>query len=529
MSDDYLRKTSSYAMSSRDPLFSPKGNEVRAATLPSGTRVYVPVYSSDATTSQTASTNGLPPSCSIAPISNVSSGKITHQIIVMPTPLPPQRNMGTMCKVTQRDQATNSTPTTEDKTTQTEDQKPSGLIPIPVPIYVPAPMHMFSMPCPVPVPFPLPVPVPVFIPTTKSSWKGVLKEIKTVRESVPSDPLQADLVHMAGALAKSGDHEEDLEPVADLEEPAIDLERALTVTETVQGHAVPNSEVRSDGNVHLKYMFGVAAFKKWIMMKNIELRKLKTRVFKQELLELTADELCNALCLFIKEVRKPNGAEYAPDTLFYLCLGIQQYLFENGRADNIFADSMYAKFIGYLDELTHKFLSLYDSFEYIVTRVEEEHLWDSQQLGVRSPHVLLNTLIYFNTKYYGLKTVEEHLQLCFSHVVKHWKRAKRNSEKECQRMCLRFYPPGKREIVHEQQENRENPLRCPVKLYEFYVMRCPDSVKNRTDVFYMMPEKSCMPDSPVWFSTAPLEREVLERVLNRYRMVKEISVAFLPN
>ena len=46
------------------------------------------------------------------------------------------------------------------------------------------------------------------------------------------------------------------------------------------------------------------------------------KLFKTDLLQLTADELNYSLCLFVKEVRKPNGTEYAPDTIYYLCLGI---------------------------------------------------------------------------------------------------------------------------------------------------------------------------------------------------------------
>ena len=38
---------------------------------------------------------------------------------------------------------------------------------------------------------------------------------------------------------------------------------------------------------------------------------------------------------------------------------------------------------------------------------QEEHLWESKQLGAHSPQVLLNTLVYFNTKYFQLKTVSE--------------------------------------------------------------------------------------------------------------------------
>lgn len=65
---------------------------------------------------------------------------------------------------------------------------------------------------------------------------------------------------------------------------------------------------------------------KQVVAKNAELEKQSTplrkmKLFKTDLLQLTADELNYSLCLFVKEVRKPNGAEYAPDTIYYLCLG----------------------------------------------------------------------------------------------------------------------------------------------------------------------------------------------------------------
>ncbi len=47
----------------------------------------------------------------------------------------------------------------------------------------------------------------------------------------------------------------------------------------------------------------------------------RLRLFKTDILQCTADELNYSLCLFVKEVRKPNGDEYAPDSIYYLCLG----------------------------------------------------------------------------------------------------------------------------------------------------------------------------------------------------------------
>lgn len=45
---------------------------------------------------------------------------------------------------------------------------------------------------------------------------------------------------------------------------------------------------------------------------------------KSNLLSLSPDELNKALSQFVREVCRPNGERYSPDSIFYLCLGIQQ-------------------------------------------------------------------------------------------------------------------------------------------------------------------------------------------------------------
>lgn len=49
-------------------------------------------------------------------------------------------------------------------------------------------------------------------------------------------------------------------------------------------------------------------------------------------------------------------------------------------------------------------------------RVEEQSFWSSQILGEQSPTALLRSLVYLNTKYFGLHTVEQHLRLSFANV-----------------------------------------------------------------------------------------------------------------
>merc|ERR1711937_360229 len=134
--------------------------------------------------------------------------------------------------------------------------------------------------------------------------------------------------------------------------------------------------------------------------------------------------------------------------------------------------------------------------------------------------------------------MDDHTKLSFTHIMKHWKKGgtatPANKDPpapgEKRTTLLRYYPPahlkGSRHDdrkCFEQQELPDNPLRCPVKLYEFYLSHCPESAKSKTDSFYLQPERSCVPDSPVWYSTNNLNPFQLEKMLARILMVREVQ------
>ncbi|CAH1992217.1 unnamed protein product [Acanthoscelides obtectus] len=495
-----------------------------------------------------------------------------------------QRNVATMCMISTANKHTSTKVTSATKKIQTDPQITNTLIPVPVPIYVPAPVAMFSLPTPVPVLIPIPIPVPIFLPTVRNSIKGIFKELESIRNRTPNNIYEAEMLQLAGILVKDQndsdsdfvpsdkedkEHEElVVEPEANtgITESLFDFEWAMPdnateipppnqkppVPEKVKKRAAkdpvavngkrPKHEEPNTNTVYqidpsalsvsvnqqemrLDYTLGINAWKQWVMKKTSISKKFK---FNTEILEMTPEELSSALCLFVRELRKPNGDEYAPDTIYYLCLGIQYYLDQNKRHENIFFDEIYDAFTDCLDEFAKKFCALYDDeSHFIVTRVEEEHLWETKQLGCYSPYVLLNTLIYFNTKYYYRSTVDQHAELSFCHILKSSKRySKANS------VLLRFYPKSRKpgdKRVYEQLENPNEPLRCPVKLYAFYLSKCPESVKNRFDMMYLTPEKHCLSDSPLWYSTTPLSKRQLEKMVNRVKMVKEVNVALLTN
>ncbi|XP_078401610.1 zinc finger MYM-type protein 2 isoform X2 [Cetorhinus maximus] len=311
-------------------------------------------------------------------------------------------------------------------------------------------------------------------------------------------------------------------------------------------HSQDGSLVAPEIGFTLSYIYGINAWKHWIVTKKAKSEETvemdgfnsallaKSAHFKEELLSYTAAELDCGLAEFVKEVRRPNGERYAPDSLYYLCLGIQQYLYENDRNDDIFSDPCYHTFNEAFNTILRSWRPSILPNGSIFSRVEEDYLWKSKQLGPQSPFVLLNTLLYFNTKYFGLRTIEQHLRLSFGNVVKQWNKNSDNT------VCIRYevpalctndnqdkITPGKRkreedDPVFEQRENSANPSRCPVKMFECYLAKCPPNLQQRTDLFYLQPEHSSAPDGPIWYSSIPLDRNILENMLVRILVIKDI-------
>ncbi|KAM9256193.1 zinc finger MYM-type protein 4 isoform 5-T5 [Cariama cristata] len=570
----------------------------------------------------------------------------------LPPSQPPRllKNKALLCKPITQTKATSCKPHTQNKECQTEEeaavvQPQIIVVPVPVPVFVPVPLHLYTQYTPVPLGMPVPVPVPMLFPTTLDNTDKIIETIQDIREKIPTNPFEADLLQMAEMIAEddekekthshggsqTSEHELFLDPKifekdqgstysGDLESEAVstphswedelnhyalrsntlpepdpelkqfskgdveqDLEadfpsdsfdplskglglhsRSRARRRHRDGFPQPKRRGRkksvvsveprnlmqgsypgcSVSGMTLKYMYGVNAWKNWVQWKNAQEEQgdLKFSVrpvkLKEDILSCTFAELSFGLCQFIQEVRRPNGEKYDPDSILYLCLGIQQYLFENGRIDNIFTEP-YSRF---MIELT-KLLKIWEPTilpnGYMFSRIEEEHLWECKQLGAYSPIVLLNTLLFFNTKYFQLKNVSEHLKLSFAHVMRRTRTLKYNTKMT----YLRFFPPfqkqevesdklsvGKRKRSEDEEiptavemaENTDNPLRCPVRLYEFYLSKCSESVKQRSDVFYLQPERSCVPNSPMWYSTLPIDPGTLDIMLTRILMVREV-------
>ncbi|KAM9838694.1 zinc finger MYM-type protein 4-like [Aulostomus maculatus] len=457
-------------------------------------------------------------------------------------------------------------------------------LPVPVPVYVPVPMNLYSQYTPSPLGLPLPLPVPMFLPATPDTPEV---PVGTWKEGSPADSFSGEL-SSGSELEEKQDESEDVQQEKD--ETEVEKCRSESQPETppappppemtercqrtaltpppsqqpvekihnkskgIKQRTVAKSATRetaqrktskpaSQKRLKLKSQYGIDAWRRWT-----EWRKSQTHLdfvsshgaaLKEDFLCCPAAELTDGLCSFIREVKRPGGEPYTPDTVFFLCLCIQQYLFENGRMENIFSDVIYSKFSSEFTKMLKGFRPSLTARGHIRSCVEEEFLWECKQLGAYSPIVLLNTLLFYCCKFFRFTTVEQHRQLTFANLkichrtiqnvktafLSFYPRISMNeAEPDVDDVPAKMQRKSKRdEEIREMMENAENPLRCPVRLYEFYLSKCSDSVRRSSSVFYLEPNRSCAPFSCLWFCSTPLEDSTLEAMLVRILSIQELE------
>ncbi|KAL2103489.1 hypothetical protein ACEWY4_000357 [Coilia grayii] len=320
----------------------------------------------------------------------------------------------------------------------------------------------------------------------------------------------------------------------------------------LQGQTVTVSEVEAQQQAPAELMLpnslkpeeGLEVWRLWAQRKNADMDKDQASKlapigrrqplrFQEDLVSCAVAELNVALALMTEEARDLEGENFEADVLYYVFLCIQKYLFENGRVDDVFSDPYYTRFHQWLHRILEPWKPSIHPLSYIVpSHVTEEMLWECKQLGAHSPSTLLTTLMFFNTKYFQLKTVEQHMKVAFSKVLRHTKKNPSNpKDKSTSIRYLKGAGPhhlGQKvtdDMYAEQAEHPENPLRCPIKLYDFYLFKCPQSAKGRNDTFYLTPEPVVAPNSPIWYSAQPIPRQQVEHMLARILMVREIQEA----
>ncbi|XP_061697515.1 zinc finger MYM-type protein 2 isoform X2 [Syngnathoides biaculeatus] len=301
--------------------------------------------------------------------------------------------------------------------------------------------------------------------------------------------------------------------------------------------AVKRSLVRASSlrSPPLKARYGINAFRRWMGSGGKELSTGDPQASgpalvnpaETDIVKMCGGELNDKLCGFVREVCRPNGERYAPDSIYYLCLGIQKHLYTNGQQSDIFSDSCYKEFGEELNKvlIDWKPSLLPDGLAW--SRVDEQCLWEGGHLGGTTPTILLRSLVYLNAKRLRLRSTQQHLRLSFAHVYgPRTTHPVTSGESRVSPVSQVEKDSRKRKLDHQVCEDGDTGPLGPVTeqerhLFRLYRSKCPASLLESSDFFYAQPE-SAWDCNGAWFTSKPLGRHTLETLLPRVLLVRDI-------
>ncbi|PAA72433.1 hypothetical protein BOX15_Mlig032040g2, partial [Macrostomum lignano] len=470
--------------------------------------------------SQRSSTGSRSSTFPTVPIEMIRQLAIEQHAIIQPVAPLPLRNKITQCQPSPVSRRLQAAPTLSDAGVQAAVNPDAalygdgskGLLPCPLPLYFPAPAPLPPDPVPVPVFVPIPVPIPVFL---------------LLESPDPEQPPHLALQTPASAASQTASMASAAAAVTDVAS-FVEIQRRLA-DDAASLVALARRPVRQQQQqLSLKFSYGLTAWKNWSRSVGGE----GTAGPPADPADLTpASALADALARFVREVRKPSGEEYAADSVYYLCLGLQGHLaIERAREENIFCDPAFAEFAAALDSVLDRYSARVTEDGTLVCRIEEQHLWECRQLGCHSPDSLIFSLFYILTRYVGLHTVQEHAELTLGQF------ALASPASGGAGAVLRFTPRSGYAVgITYELGELTDPTRCPVRLFQVYLAKRP-LLTGRDEPFYLPTDRRAGPEDAVWYSGGSedpgsqlvgLPAAELQRWLNRVRCVKEIQEALM--
>ena len=164
-------------------------------------------------------------------------------------------------------------------------------------------------------------------------------------------------------------------------------------------------------NTQKSTSFAVNVWKEWSSHR----RAVNPSDWPAHLLIMNECELNRWLSRFVLEIRRRDGKEYLPNTLYQICCGILRYVRELKPQLDIFRDAAFAGFRQSLDaemkRLKASGLGVSTKQSEPITLTEEELLWSKQLLGGHSPQALVDTLVILCGTFFALRSVQEHRNL----------------------------------------------------------------------------------------------------------------------
>lgn len=239
--------------------------------------------------------------------------------------------------------------------------------------------------------------------------------------------------------------------------------------------------------------WGMRVWSQWASERAVKVDGSRSPV-STPLLQMSPEDLAYWMGKFVLEVRKRDGTEYPPKTVYALVCCFKRYFEENGIHEinplNT-GDSRFGNFRVTLDAEMKRLhgigLGTKSKQAEPITEDEECLLWSSGELGIHSAKSLLNTVYYYNCKVFGLRSYDEHRNL------RRGQYSKKVDERG--RVYLEYSDFGSKtnrgglkhmkveNKVIRQYENVDDGEHCIVNIFLYYITVLPEGL----DSFYHRP------------------------------------------
>jgi Domain of unknown function (DUF3504) len=235
-----------------------------------------------------------------------------------------------------------------------------------------------------------------------------------------------------------------------------------------------------------------------------------------DLLHQSYHNLNMILCNFVLSLRRKDGNEYTSGTLFSIITSMQKYFEIHGRPISFLNDPNFNELKNCLDNSMHKFTKegygLQKRQANVITKKQENELWERGILGIDEPEKLLHSMFWTVGVNFGLRGGDEHRNLTrenFRVMVD------QDGKKylEYKESISKTYKGGLKHRKTEPHQARAYEIpdspRCPVQMFALYTSKLnPASSKS---AFYFQPLSK--PTEEVWFALAPVGHNKLKEVV----------------
>ncbi|XP_060554752.1 uncharacterized protein KIAA1958-like [Ruditapes philippinarum] len=243
----------------------------------------------------------------------------------------------------------------------------------------------------------------------------------------------------------------------------------------------------------------------------------------REIFEIPENELSSLLCRFLVSVRKQNGDEYEPSVLRGMISSFDRQLRRKGYEQTIALGPGFAKV---RETLSMKQRQLKKDGRGNLPKKSEplsdkdiDHLWNSDQLGTRTPDTILQTLWLYNTIHFGLRSCQEHRDMCWGDISlmadDNGHEYLQFSERQTKTRSGEN-PRDVRVIKPKMWANVVNHDRCPIAVYKLYAEKRPMNYSEFDHPFYIATTTIHLP-SPrdTWFKRNPVGINKLGSMMKR--------------